>query len=216
MAGSAVHRSRRARRWRTAARISRATVVSCAVLLALLGAVMSSPAVTLVWAPGIGIFAAIVAASVSSDGAAARRAAWTAGTGAAAAVPFFSGLGLLGPGGAFVVPVLVVLGSLWVLESAADDRACDMGDVAAARRDLTVLRRALPEVSVDALVREWRYTTDRLRPEVHPDVRAVAAELRSLLIDELTRRDPAGVERWLRAGGGDPGDHLAGGAEPAG
>jgi hypothetical protein len=204
MGGPAVDRSHRARWWRIAARTSRTTVLSCAVLVALFGAAMSSPVVTLVWAPAVGILSA-AAAAVTADGAAARRAAWIAGTGAAAAVPFLSGLGLLGPGAAFLVPLLVILGALWMVESAAGAP----GDVAAARHELAVLRRAAPELPVDGLVRAWRDTTDRLRPGVHPVVAAVTAEARSLIVDELTRRDPVGVDRWLREGG-DPGEHLSG------
>jgi hypothetical protein len=78
----------------------------------------------------------------------------------------------------------------------------------AARRDITYLRRVLPDLPDEVLLREWRASALRLGPDVDPGTRAAAVELRALLIDELSRRDPAGVERWLRAGGSDPDPHL--------
>jgi hypothetical protein len=99
----------------------------------------------------------------------------------------------------------VLLGSLWVIDRIA---RTPMATGIQALGDSAHLRRVLPELPDDALLREWGDSADLLGPDVDPATRVAAAELRALLIDELSRRDPAGVERWLRTGDSRPDQHL--------
>lgn len=198
--------------WRALVRTGRAALVGGTLALALLGALVGPPSAVLVWAPGVALVAAVVVAIVDPDfprTPGSRRAAWFAGLAGFVLVPFTSGLGMLDAAGAVVVVLQLMIGALWVV-----DRIAAMPEntgAEALRRDVVYLRRVLPELSVQTLLREWRESGARLGPDTDAATRAAAAELRALLLDELTRRDPEAVERWLRTGGEDPHLHLPGG-----
>ena len=204
------HVARRAERaWRTATRWARAVLLVGAVAVALLGALLGPPAAMLIWAPITGLFAvgtAALARRLFAEEPGERRTVLVSGVVGFLVVPFTTGLGVLGPAGGAVLIAMLMLGALWVSEVAVD--APDASPAVARRRQIASVRRALPEMPLEGLVQVWRQAAPQIGPEAAPDVRMAAAELRSLLLDELSRRDPAGVERWLHAGVDDPGRYL--------
>jgi hypothetical protein len=215
MAEPVALRAAAARRWRLAARVSRAAVLGVVLVLAFIGAAVSSPAITLIWAPGIGAVAAGAATVMNPEHpmtAEGRRTTWFVGWAGALAVPATSGLGVLGDAAAPVVIALLLLTAFWFVESIAELPETSAG--AAARRDLANLRRVIDDLSVDGLLREWQLTATRLREDLPPEARLITAQARDLIVDELTRRDPAGADHWLRHGGGDAWRYVPGG--PAG
>jgi hypothetical protein len=201
--------------WRMVVRAGRVVVIGITVVLALLGALVGPPAAALIWAPAVGLVAAAVVGLVNPNfptTAGARRAAVLAGAGGFLAVPFTSGLGLLDGAGALLVVLQLVLGALWVVDWIANTPESTGSE--SVRHDITYLRRVLPDLPVEVLLREWRTSADLLRPDVEPATRSAAAELRALLLDELSRRDPEAVEEWLRTGGADPDQYLPRGSGP--
>lgn len=197
--------------WNAVVRAGRFAVVGVTVAIALLGALVGPPAAAFLWAPTVGLVAAVVVALVNPNfprTPGSRRGTWIAGVAGLMAVPFTSGLGLLDTAGAVIVVLQMILGSLWIVDWIA--RMPESTGADALRNDITYLRRVLPELSVETLLREWRTSADSLGPDADPGTRMAAAELRAMLIDELSRRDPAAVERWLRTGGGDPAQYLPG------
>ncbi|MGY1707405.1 hypothetical protein ACI79C_22820 [Geodermatophilus sp. SYSU D00697] len=109
------------------------------------------------------------------------------------------GLGALGLVGA-VLGVAVVLGC-WAASCAVADPPPTGHDAAPEPDDgsLRVLLRTLP---VEVLFQEWRDTAGQAVPggeDAEDRIR-----LRGLLIDELRRRDPVGVGRWLAEAPEDP------------
>jgi hypothetical protein len=212
MAATVAHRAGFARRWHGIAEWSRRAALAGTVLLALVGAVSSSPAVTLLWAPAVGlVLAGAVALAHPGFPASsqARRTSWLTGWAGALLVPATSGLGVLGEAAAVVVVALLALAALWASDVVAE--APETSEGIAARRDLGTVRRVADELSVDGLLREWRIAAARLGPQVHPEARAAAVEIRALVIDQLARRDPAGLEHWLHHGDGDPDRYVVGG-----
>lgn len=197
--------------WRRFLRIGRAAVLVCAIGLALLGALVA-PAVALVWAPVIGLIGVLVVALVGptcTGQPVARRTVALAGVTGALLVPWTTGLGALGNAGAFVVIATLVVASLWAVELVAESPETSEG--MAARRELMAFRRVAAELPVGSLLQEWRRTEPLARDDVHPEVRSAGADIRALVVDELARRDPAGLEHWLRHGEGDPGRYVPGG-----
>ncbi|MGY1780646.1 hypothetical protein [Geodermatophilus sp. SYSU D01036] len=189
-----------------------------AIAFALVGAVTAPPSVVLVAAPAFGVFVGIVvltANPASPLGPAVRRTAVSSGAGAALAVPCIAGLRQFGTLGSVAATVLIVLSCVavvgWIAESAgrAVGPALDL--------DVAELRPFLQVVGTPLLLAEWRAAGEHLGPGADPDLRARALLVRPLLLEELTRRDPAGVARWLSDGDeGAPEQHLRGdsGAPP--
>lgn len=197
------------RAWRTGTRIVRAVLLVGAVGVALLGALLGPPSAVLLWAPVVGLVtlgATALALRVFAEAPGRRRTVLVSGVVGVLLAPFTSGLGVLGSAGGVLLVAMLVLGALWVAELAAD--AVDAGPAAGVRRQLVTLRRVLPDIPLDALLAQWRQVAPQLRQDTEPEVRGAAAELRSLLLDELSRRDPAGVERWLRSGVDEPAPYL--------
>jgi hypothetical protein len=84
-------------------------------------------------------------------------------------------------------------------------------------QDTRVLGELISAVPLSALLAEWRLTEAVLAEATDPDDRAAASSARELLLDEMTRRDPAGVRRWLQDGAhASPDRHLRDDAGPAG
>jgi hypothetical protein len=168
------------------------------VVLALLGAGVGPAGAVFLWGPLVGLTAAGVVAIVADAAAdpAARRAAWIAGAAGTLAPPFWSGLGLLGSGAAVVLVALMVTGAASLIAWSADlpDHAPGV------HRQRAYLRRVLADLPEESLLREWHAAERWLGADATPEVRAVASELRADLLDELARRDPDRVARWLRTG----------------
>lgn len=195
---------------RAVVRLGRRATAGTFVVLAVVGAVVGPIWATLVWGPVTGLLTATVVRFVTremGEEATARRAALVAGGLGLLSPPFFFGLGLLGDAGAVVLVVMMVVVALSVVAWSAESPAPT--GVAAARRDLVYLRRVLPELPVESLLREWRASSARITAETDPAVRAVAVELRGDLLDELIRRRPAEMARWLRTGEDGPDQWLA-------
>jgi hypothetical protein len=74
-------------------------------------------------------------------------------------------------------------------------------------------RPPVQHLSLPELGREWQRTAAALAATTDPATREVLARRRQEALDELERRDPAGIARWLSAGAtvdGDPARHLRG------
>jgi hypothetical protein len=61
-------------------------------------------------------------------------------------------------------------------------------------------------LSTSVLVSEWSRTTAALVSRLEPAARQVVVRRRHEVLDELERRDPAGVARWLAAGAAEQSD----------
>lgn len=186
---------------------------------AVIGALFSSAWMTLVVAPLTGLFAASQVALVHHGFPAqrsARRAVLFAGAGCALAVPFVMGAVALGTAGAVLTMVVVVTGA--VLLGGWLTALCREDEVARSTvQDTKVLGELIGAVPMSALLEEWRLSEAVLATASDPDERAAAALARELLLDEMARRDPAGVRRWLQDGAAaSPDRHLRDDAEPAG
>jgi hypothetical protein len=172
---------------------------------ALVGASTTPAYVVLVLAPVLGAFVAGVVALLavgSVDKASVRRAALLSGAWAALLVPALAGAGSLGTGGAVIMFTLMALGAVvsgrWIVET------CDpSGEGAETGRDEEQLRQLLRVLPTSMLLREWRSTGEHLQTGADQDRRAEAVLVRILLLEELSRRDPAGVARWLSEGDDD-------------
>jgi hypothetical protein len=181
-------------------------LTACAVV----GALTTPAYVVLVLAPLLGVFVAGVVAilSIASvDAASVRRPVLLSGAWAALLVPALAGAGVFGTGGAVLMFGLMVLGVVvcghWIVESCDPDG--EQGEPGTDEEQLRQLLRVLP---TSMLLREWRSTVDPVRLGAEPERRARAVRLRTLLLEELTRRDPAGVARWLIEGDEDSPEHY--------
>jgi hypothetical protein len=74
-------------------------------------------------------------------------------------------------------------------------------------------RPPVRDLSMEELGREWQRTAAALAATTDPATRELLARRRQEALDELERRDPAGVARWLSGVAtvdGDPAPHLRG------
>ena len=193
-----------------AGRFVRWALVSVSVAVALLGALVARPLATLVAAPLLAALAVVIlllAAPRAQQAGPSSRTVALCALGGALVVPLGAGLPLLGSTGAVLLIALLVLGAVLLAERAAQLLEAGAGGVGGS--DVARLRRGLPDLPLDVLIRLWRQSAPPVRGDPEPAARTAAADVRSLLLDELSRRDPAGVERWLHAGAGDPGPYLS-------
>jgi hypothetical protein len=80
-------------------------------------------------------------------------------------------------------------------------------------RAAALARPPVGDLSLDELGREWQRTAAALAATTDPAARELLVRRRQEALDELERRDPAGVARWLSRGAtvdGDPARHLRG------
>jgi hypothetical protein len=198
--------------WSALTRVSRRVCLVGVVGVALLGALFSSALTTLVLAPAVGLFGAAQTAVVHPEFPArpsARRVVLLSGLGWALMVPFVMGAVALGAAGAVLTVVLVLLGALvlmgWIIDLCRSDAASSCAGMDAPL--LGDLVRGLP---TPALLEEWQSSEADL-DAAGPEHRVAAIQVRVLLLEEMSRRDPAGVERWLQEGaGGIPNRHIRG------
>ena len=74
-------------------------------------------------------------------------------------------------------------------------------------------RPPVRDLSMEELGREWQRTAAALAATTDPAARELLVRRRQEALDELERRDPAGVARWLSGGAtvdDDPAPHLRG------
>lgn len=71
-------------------------------------------------------------------------------------------------------------------------------------------RAVLATVPLDVLLAKWRASQGEQQRVLPQRELEAICWVRELLIDELQRRDPVGVERWLTAGAGEPPERYIG------
>ncbi len=177
--------------WQAAIRTGRVVGTAGFVSIALWGAVVLPVEVMVLVAPATGAFVGGIAGMLHPGfprSPQARRVAAYAVAAGVLLVPFLVGLSSLGAAGAALFLGLLLVGSL-VLE----DRLAAAPDAGGGRDD-TALRELLPRLSTTYLLEEW-HASEALLGSV--DDHGTAVHVRALLLDELTRRDPAGVQDWL-------------------
>lgn len=161
--------------------------------------------------PGTVLRGALVAGAATclvAAGGLATRASWVAPRRLlaltavlAGLVPFAEGvrvLGHLGAGLALVTLGLTLGAAAWTdwLDLSADAPARDP-QVRLPAADEDAVRELLRALPLDLLCAEWVATGRGLSAGRPGGRSSTAAHLRELLLDELERRDPAGVARWL-------------------
>jgi MFS family permease len=210
--GDPSRRVRRCSRVRVV-RACRVAFLMVTVVFALVGALTTPPYVLLVAAPAVGaFFGGVVALSHPAfpEAPSARRAVAFSGMGAALFALTLAGLGQFGSAGMIAAVVLVVLGCIavggWIVEHAdAPDRG------PASDLDMEGLQQFVQVLPTSMLLREWRSTAEHVQAGADPHRRAEAVLVRNLLLEELSRRDPVGVARWLSEGDEDaPEQYLRG------
>ena len=210
--GAPVHRVRRWSRALTV-RVCRRALLGGAIAFAFVGALTTPPYVVLVFAPAFGIVVGSVVALVNPafpKARSARRAAVFSATGTALVVPCLAGIVQFGSAGGVAALVLMVLGCIvvggWIVEQS---ELPDHGD--ASDLDVETLRQFVQVLPTAMLLREWRSASDHVQPGAALDRRAEAVLVRTVLLEELSHRDPVGVARWLSDGDEEaPEQHLRG------
>lgn len=195
--------------WRALMAVCRVVMSGGFVLLALIGAFVTPPVAMLVVAPLIGccagVMVGLLSSAVSEEPWARRGALVTAATGAAF-VPFTNGVALFGSAGGVLALVLLVFGSCL----AADRIANFIENVPAGSdlRDDHWLGVVMPSLPTAALLQEWRATRAVSFAGRGAAEQARAAHVRGLILEELARRDPVAVERWLTSGDWSSGPRM--------
>lgn len=214
--GAPVPRVRRRSR-ALAVRVCHGALLGGAVAFALIGALTSPPYVVLTVAPTFGVFVGSVVAlthPASPRARSAHRAVVFSGAGAALAVPCVAGIGRLGTAGTVAAVVLMVLACVvvgrWIVEHTDPPQRGAASDL-----DVEELQRFLQVLPTSMLLPEWRAAGQLLRPGTDPDRRAQAVLVRTLVLEELSRRDPVGVARWLSEGDEDAPEPFLGGDSDA-
>jgi hypothetical protein len=183
--------------------------VLAATACALVGALTASAYVVLVIAPTCGLFAAGVVAVHVVDPARGtvdpgrrtrmHREVLLAGAWAALLPPAAAGVRTLDDGGVMVAVLLVFLAASvaagWIVE------ICEASsENPEAGWDEEELRRLLHVLPTSMLLSEWHSGCEYMHSVRAEEQRIHAAHVRTLLLEELSRRDPAGVSRWLSEG----------------
>jgi hypothetical protein len=170
---------------------------------ALVGALTAPPYVVLVIAPTCGLFVAgVVAVHVvdpASEKTKVHRAVLLSGAWAALLAPAVAGVRTLDDAGVMVRVLLVFLAASvaagWIVE------ICDpSSEKPAAGWDEEELRQLLRVLPTSMLLSEWHSGCAYMHSGRPQEERSHAAHVRTLLLEELSRRDPAGVSRWLSEG----------------
>jgi hypothetical protein len=202
--------------WVLLGRASRLILLLGITACALVGALTTPPYVVLLVAPAFGLLVSGVAAVLIlgfKEPTAAHRTIVLSGAWAALIVPALAGMGALATGGAVIMFVLMVIGSVvaasWITETcASSDGSSELGMNDETGMDEGELRLFIGALPTSLLLREWRRTGERLRPGKDPQQHLRAIRLRTMLLEELSRRDPAGVDLWLNAGDNDAPDQY--------
>jgi hypothetical protein len=87
--------------------------------------------------------------------------------------------------------------------------ACESVEGGPAPLTLNLVRQRFAELELDEISVLWHRSLARLRTERNVRERGWLVLLRQLLLDELDRRDPAALRRWLIADPGADGDPTA-------
>jgi hypothetical protein len=183
-------------------RACRHTLLGGAVAFALVGALTTPPYVVVIVAPTFGVFVGSVVALINPEfpkSRSARRAAVFSGAGAALVVPCLAGIGQFGAEGTIIAAVLSLLSCVVACEWIVRDSDLSDGQGASAL-DVEGLQQLIQVLPTSTLLREWRSVGEHVRTGADQDLRARAVLVRTLLLEELSHRDPEGVARWLSEG----------------
>lgn len=202
------HAPEPARSWFLLVRWYWRVLVGASVVVAGAGALTAPAHLTLLVGPAVAVLSVAAIRLGAACTGLRRPSPRTVGSTALAGlllVPFLNGVPLFGAAGAaLLMTVLFTVASRVpaALVGTEPTEPLSWADVERLCLDLPGLRTAV-------LVEHWQRTARQLGDGTGPEALAAAAAVRSALLDEFTRRDPAGVERWLRSGGDQPGEHLA-------
>ncbi len=178
---------------------------------ALLGLLVTPPLVVLVVVPVLTVTAVVLLAGFLwyiEDRWPTRSTLTTTAVVTAALIPFGQAVQALQSVGTavglVVVGLLIVLGMRWLSGQAAQaGRAATLAREVGGTESLRDLLQVMP---METLLAEWR-TLHEAPGDRLPAPEAVAT--RSLLLDEMQRRDPDGFATWLDAGAsGPPDEHV--------
>lgn len=197
-------------RSRTAARACTAALRTLYVGTALLGLLITPPLVTLVVAPvlAVGTAGALASFLWYVEGRwPSRTTLRTTGTATAALLPFsYAVQALQAVGDAVVLAVLalLVVGAVDAVRGRGGGRS-PFPVPPGPGGDEDRLRELVSALPVQHLLAQWQ-ALQRPRPGSDP---AAAAAVRTVLLDELQRRDPDGFAAWLGTGAvGPPDEHV--------
>lgn len=174
------------------------------VSVALLGALSSSLLVTFLVVPAAGALGATLARGVHRALHPHTRAPLSVHLPAAVATglfgPFVIGMDTLDSVEGPVSIAVVVLGTLvsvgWAYRITSDVTVpSSTVERGLSDCDLPSFRALLCALPTEELLHEWRWTSTQLQVD-----RRIAARLREALLEEISRRDPIGFERWLLDG----------------
>lgn len=172
------------------------------VAVALVGAVVTSAYVVFVLGPAAGLAAAYQVALADVDfprRRSARRAVLRAGAVGTALVPYLGGVVFLGAVGVAVTVVLGVLGVLVAVPAVMRWGREEGALPPVARPGGSPQDTDVADMSTPRLWAEWRSSAVDLGVD-DPDRALSAVQRRSSVLEELSRRDPTLVERWLEDG----------------
>jgi hypothetical protein len=207
-------------------RASRVILLAAFVAVALLGAAVTSALTLFVLGPATGAFFASKVAR-TRDGfrhrhSVDRSVIWS-GVGGMLLVPYFAGITMLGAVGRGLTLALLALcaGEITIRIRSWDHQAhlstqggTDMGTMAPSV-GLSPTGELMGSMVTSRLLEQWHSSEEELYGG-DPHRRLAAVQLRALLLDELSRRDPAGIERWVMDDGvGPPPQDLENGREEA-
>ena len=186
--------------WGSVLACCRVVVSTGFVGLALMGALVTPPAGMFLVAPLTGAAAGLAVVRLGRAFPAerwARRGPVLTAAAGAAFVPFINGVALWASAGGVVALVLLICGSClaadWLVNLAGESPA-------GPPRDETWMRVVVPSLPTAVLLQEWRATQHVCGSQTGTAELARAVRLRGVLLEELARRDPAAVERWLTSG----------------
>lgn len=191
---------------RTSVRLAGLAMWALYVPVALLGALVMTPTVLLTVAPTVALAAvALLAVLHRTSGRPGpdRPAATSTAAAAALVVPFHEGVELLEDAGAViamaVLGLLAHVGNHWWTTTLDADRAGSATAVVARS-----LRSRLRRMPLEDVLHEWRALESGAGFASDARHTAAAAQVRSLVLDELEHRDPVGFRQWLADGAVDP------------
>ncbi len=195
---------------RYSARLARLAMWVLYIPVALLGALVMTPMAMSTVVPAVALAAvgllAVLFRTCRRPGP-DRRTSTTTAAAAAGVAPFSEGIELLQDTGTVigmtVLALLAYVGNSWWATNLDVDPAGDATEPAAARS----LRQRLRRMPLEDVFREWQAMQHGTG--VPPDARHMfaAAQVRSLVLDELEHRDPVGFGCWLGDGAVDPPEH---------
>lgn len=202
------------RRWvQRAVRLAQQILCGLYVAVALVGVLVTPPMVMLTVAPAVGLVAAGLLAvffRYCEQPPPGRRSVLVTAGAAAAIVPFNEAIQLLQGLGTGIALTVLVLGTIvgnfrW---NTLEVRASADGTRAGGATSYTELLRVMP---LETVFSEWRALEGGVGISPGEQHSPYVAQVRTLLLEEMQRRDPVGFSHWLGDGAvDDPERHIQG------